>query len=209
MLVADPAPAGDPAETAPPGTSGAVATAAVPSRSARAERSARGRSRTRRALRATAVLLAAAVVVAVPVTAQLELAHSRDRLAAAQGRAAGAEAHQEATEQRLTATALALTGHEADAVVAARAVAAARARLATTGVSEAELRSTLDATQRRLDEAEAARDARRRAVERLDELLPHVKSCVADMVRSLAIAARTTNPDLSPSAACRAASAPA
>lgn len=153
-------------------------------------------------------LALAAVAVAGPVTARRELAYSQDRLAAAHQRAAGARAGLEAEDQRLTAAAQQLTGLEAEAVSAARTVADARARLATTGVSEADLRETLAETQRRLDDAAAARDQRQRLVVRLDAQLPHVKECVADTVRSLAVAARTTDPDLSASPACRAAADP-
>lgn len=137
------------------------------------------------------------------VRATLLHAERADEAAAdAWSAAAGSRAIAWATQDQVTNDALVLANAEAEANDAARAVSEARARLAETGVNEAELRTELDEAQRRVDAAEKRRTDLAAQISARSALLPDVDACLLAAIRALSVKARNPTLTLSPAAGC-------
>ncbi|HEX2578048.1 MAG TPA: hypothetical protein VHK88_16995 [Aquihabitans sp.] len=160
--------------------------------------------RPRRWLRRSAVVMVLVAIGATLATLQLELGHARTRLDAARNRAAGATAAAQGADAQLTEGAGALTTEEAAAVVAAGDVAAARARLAETDVSEDELREVLDDTQRQLDQTKADQRAAAGRARELEQLRPELGACLGEALRVLSVTALPSLLGPPPPPACAA-----
>ena len=145
-------------------------------------------ARRRLALATLLVLLAPAVVV------QVLLVTARRDLVVATAASRAATTVVQIDQHRRSATQVVLTRRTVQAAAAHTQVAASRARLAKTGVSEGALRKTLDDTQHTLTTTARQRADLRAQIHQQDVDLPVAKDCVGDSTRTLSQSSAGASP---------------